>query len=78
MKRLSEYIHFVHSQHETQDKCILRGVLWQNTPPWSPEITHRGGGGYLYGFVKLFQYIYGVTHKNKNLDFKDNLSEIRD
>ena len=27
MKRLSEYIHFVHSQHETQEKCILRGVL---------------------------------------------------
>jgi len=25
--RLSEYIHFVHSQHETQDKCILIGVL---------------------------------------------------
>ena len=22
-----EYIHFIHSQHETQDKCILIGVL---------------------------------------------------
>ena len=29
MQRLSEYIHFVHSHHEIQDKCILRGVLWQ-------------------------------------------------
>ena len=28
-----EYIHFVHSQHQTQDKCILRGVLWQNSNP---------------------------------------------
>ena len=27
-KKLSEYIHFVQSQHETQDKCSLRGVLW--------------------------------------------------
>ena len=28
-----EYIHVVHSQIETQDKCILRGVLSQNSPP---------------------------------------------
>ena len=27
IKRLLEYINFVHFQHETQDKCILRGVL---------------------------------------------------
>ena len=27
MKRLSEYIHFVSSHHDTQDKCILGGVL---------------------------------------------------
>ena len=29
-ERLSEYIYFVHSQHETQDKCILRELLRQN------------------------------------------------
>ena len=46
MKRLSEYIHFVYSHHETQDKCILRGVLWQNpvTPP-NPLNYHTVGGG---------------------------------
>ena len=26
MKRLSEYINVVHSQHETQEKCILRSI----------------------------------------------------
>ena len=38
MKRLSEYNHFVYSLHETQDKCILRGVLWHKpvTPPPVP------------------------------------------
>ena len=29
MNTLSEYIHFVHSHHETQDKCIIRGVMRQ-------------------------------------------------
>ena len=45
MKRLSEYIHFVHSQHETQDKCILRGVCDKTfIPPWPPKIPLRGMG----------------------------------
>ena len=48
MKRLSEYIYFVHSQHETQDKCILRGLLRQNPvipPPWPLKIWEGWGGG---------------------------------
>ena len=51
MKRLSEYIHFAHSHHETQDKCILRGVLWQKsvTPPPDPQkyptVWHWKQGG---------------------------------
>ena len=40
MKILSEYIHFVHSHHETQDKCILRGILRQRPPPMTPKIHH--------------------------------------
>ena len=41
MKRLSEYIHFVKSHHEAQDKCR---VLWQNLvnpPPRPPKIYRR-------------------------------------
>ena len=46
-KKISEYNHFVHSQHETQDKCILRGVLWQKKHPPShdPLKYHTEGGG---------------------------------
>jgi len=32
MKRLLKYIYFVHSQHKTQNKCILRGVLLKKNP----------------------------------------------
>ena len=38
---------FVYSQHETKDKCILKGVLWKKTvtpPPWPSKIPHWGGG----------------------------------
>jgi len=48
MKRLSEYIYFVHSQHETQDKCILRGLLRQNPvipPPHELGRLVGWGGG---------------------------------
>ena len=41
MKRLLKYIHFVHSHHKTQNKCILRGILLKK----NPKITHHGGGG---------------------------------
>ena len=44
MKRLSEYIYFVHSHHETQDKCILKGVLSQNSPPHDPLKYHTVRG----------------------------------
>ena len=42
MKRSLKYIHFVHSHHETQDKCILSEVLGQKPgPPRPPKIPHR-------------------------------------
>ena len=28
MKRITEYIYFVHSHHRKKDKCVLRRVLW--------------------------------------------------
>ena len=33
---------FVSSHHDTQDKCILSGVLGQKLvpPPWPPKIPH--------------------------------------
>ena len=38
---------FVHFQHETKDKCILKGVLWQKpvTPPHDPLKYPTGGAG---------------------------------
>ena len=33
MKRLSEYVNFVYSHHETQDKCILSIVTKTSQPP---------------------------------------------
>ena len=58
MKRLSEYIYFVHSQHETQDKCILRGLLRQNPviPPHDPLKYGKVGGE--APIVKLNQVIF--------------------
>ena len=37
---------FVYSQHETKDKCILKGVLWKKTvtPPHDPLKYPTGGG----------------------------------
>ena len=45
MKRLSDYINFVNSHHGPQDKCILKGVLWQSPvpPPLDPLNTPCGG-----------------------------------
>ena len=32
-KKIIRIYSFVHTPHETQDKCILRGVLRQNSHP---------------------------------------------
>ena len=44
MKRLSDYINFVNSHHGPQDKCILKGVLWQSPvpPPWPSKYPMWG------------------------------------
>ena len=44
---VNENIHFVDSHHESQDRCILRGVLWQKpvTPQDPPKYPTVGGGG---------------------------------
>ena len=39
-EKISEYIKFVPSHYETQDKRILGGVLWQKKP-WHPKLPHR-------------------------------------
>ena len=48
MKRLLEYIHFVHSHHKTQDDLHFKRIIVdknQSPPPWPPKISHRCGWG---------------------------------
>ena len=49
-------IHLVHSHHEAQDKCIKKGVLWQELviPPWPSKIPRRGEGGGVQIPFKIF------------------------
>ena len=70
MKRLSEYIQFVHSHHETQDKRILIGVFCivkkkPVTPPWPTTTT---GGGLTNDLLCRFNCVW----EKKNF-FKDHI-----
>ena len=66
MKKLSEYLHFIHSHHETLDTWIYRGVLWQKSdkPPHPHPlkyISYMGGSSLLRQEMGGRGGVVGVT-----------------